>query len=643
MDASVGDTCFSTIYSGAGATSAWHDDRMSALVKVLEFAKNGQPVPDDVFVTLTAQEQQSVRSFENTWQIEHGWREITLSILRTATALSRGKDQMKVLEELVESSRSIIRSDVAYIALNRPEEGLTQVLASSGVVTEQFRNVVVPLGVGITGSVAATKQAAWTSDHGQDPEVSHVPHIDAAVKAEGLHAFLGAPLLNTRGMQGALMVGDRRPRHYSPDEIIILDSLASLASVALETAQLIEEMEENLTALRLAHEQSRQQVQQLEILAEADSQLMDVLAQGAKTSEVREVLREKLECEAWFWRDDQPYPARRGEEIDLSPDVLERMKGLIAQSQDTNGIAMDESMSALAISLNERHLGAICVDRAVDDTQTFILHRASQTFATILLFREAVVEAENRQVDDLFRKLVTGSANDDDIARIRRIAGIDLRKCADLELVVLKTQGDLPNARVLNRILGDRGHLFEHQRHLCAVVSGAGDEGDVMQEVYRWAGENQTHFFVGAISLPQKESEIVDAHARAEALASSMASLDMPNQTGTASTFGSLGLLLGAGGHTINQIITDGIGALLSYDEQHHTELTATAARYFDCSRSVALTAKSLYIHENTVRQRIERITEVLGPGWNSGVKSLDTHLALRAWQLKGVGQQDNA
>lgn len=606
-------------------------------MKVLECAKAGQTVPDEVFQNLSSEEQAAVRAFENTRQIEHRWREITIEILKTATDLSRGQDRMKVLEQLVHSSRAIIRSDVAYISLNKPGNDYTQVLVTSGVITEQFRNVLVPLGIGITGSVAATKQAAWTFDHGKDPKVSHIPHIDAAVEAEGLHGFLGAPLVNAGGVLGALMVGDRRPRHYTPDEIIILDSLASLASVALETAQLIEDLEENVTALRAAHLQSRQQVEQLEALSDADSQLMDVLSKGARTSDVREVLREKLKCEAWFWRDDQPYPANSNEAINVSDATLSTMEDLIAQSQKTGAIAVSDGISALAVSLKERRLGAICVEREVDDTQGFILHRASQTFATIILFREAVAEAENRQIDDLLRKMINGGAVDEDISRIKKITGIDLRHPDRLSMVVMRTVSQLPNTRTLNRLLGDDGYLFEHQGSLCAVMKTGRPIWEALEGVFGWGSENNILFFVGTAPFPPSASsrtEMTDAHSRASSLAKSMQALSLPNQVATASTFGSLGLLLSVGGDTIEKIILDGIGPLLSYDRKHATELTATAVQYFDSSRSVVDTARKMYVHENTIRQRLERIREVLGPNWNTGARAFDTHLALRAWKI---------
>lgn len=295
-------------------------------------------------------------------------------------------------------------------------------------------------------------------------------------------------------------------------------------------------------------------------------------------------------------------------------------------------------MSALAISLNGRHLGAICVSRVVDDPQGLILHRASQTLATIILSREAVLEAESRQVDDLLRKVVTGSADEEDISRIRKMTRVDLRDNGTLKLVVCKAPGPLPNARALNQVLGEVGILFEHRDHLCAVVEAPVNIENSLHGLFRWAHDNGERLFVGAAPLPATGPEIIDAHSRANSLATSMHTLGLPNQVATASTFGSLGLLLSAGSETVDQIISDGIGALLSYDKTHRTELTATAAQYFDSSRSVAATAKALYIHENTVRQRIDRITQILGPRWNAGAQAFETHLALRAWQIASAG-----
>ncbi len=608
---------------------------MSALVEVLKYASDGETVPDEVFGSLSRDEQAAVRAFENNRRVERRWREITLSILRTATDLTRGQDRRQVLEELVQSARQVIRSDVAYISLNNPELGHTSVLTTSGVITEKFRNIEMPLGVGVLGLVASTRQAAWTSDHREDPSVTHVPEVDDAVHAEGIRGILGAPLVIGGDIIGALMVADRSPRSYTVDEIVVLDSLASLAAVALETSQLIEDLETNIAALQEANEETALQISQLQRLSDADSRLMDVLAKGTRTRDLDRLLREKFQAEIWFWRDDAPYPVNKGEIVDLAPEDEEEMRKLIRESRETGEVRVGERYSVLALSVNQRRLTAICVGRRIDETQKRILFRAAQTFATIILFREALYEAENRQVNDLLRKVVMGAAAEEDLARVKKMTDLDLRDSAGLHLVAIKSKSALPSARTLDRIIGDAGVVFEHGDHLCAVVNAPEGIRSGLEMVVEWSVKNSEKLYFGSVPFPFPPGEAEAAHTAACALASGMRSLGSDGTVATPSSFGSLGLLLDAGGGIVDQIIEEGVGKLMEYDHRHGTELTLTAARYFDCARSVSATAKTLYVHENTVRQRVDRITEILGTQWNTGPRAFDTHLALRAWQLR--------
>ncbi|SDS77360.1 helix-turn-helix domain-containing protein [Corynebacterium timonense] len=605
---------------------------MSMLVKVLEHTQRGRTVPRELFDALSPDEQEAVRAFEHSRRIEYGWRTITLSILRTATDLSRGRDPMQVLEELVHSSRQIINADVAYISVNDEETATTSVFMTSGVVTEKFRTIRIPFGVGVLGNVAAKKRASWTYDHGKDPEVTHVPDVDEAVQAEGIRGILGAPLTNNGKVVGALMVGDRRPRFYTADEIVVLDSLASLASVAFETSQLIEELEEAVATLQEAQGQSERQIRQLEALSEADAMLMDALTNGAQLTRVHEVITETLGCSAWFFRDRELLPLAAGR----APVAEETMRELIAASEAAGGIVTGEGVSALAISVNQRHVGAICVDRVVDDSEARILHRASLTFAAMVLFREALVAAESRQATDLVRKIFAGTAADEDVARLKRMTGLDVKEDAGLYVAVV-TPGRRPlSAVTLDRLLADRGLIVEHGDHLCAVVRAPAGPEKALDPILALAAEEKSEVYAGAVRLPADVGEFVGAHSQAVLLAAGMRSLDLANRVATPSTFGSFGLLLNAGSETIDAIIDDTLGPLVRYDAQNRTELTRTAAEFFDNGRNIGATAKALFIHDNTVRQRVDRIASVLGEDWTTGPHAFDIHLALRAWQIRG-------
>lgn len=55
------------------------------------------------------------------------------------------------------------------------------------------------------------------------------------------------------------------------------------------------------------------------------------------------------------------------------------------------------------------------------------------------------------------------------------------------------------------------------------------------------------------------------------------------------------------------------LGALVSYDLENGTDLAQTLEAYFAHSGSVAKASEALFIHRNTLRQRIQRIEELIG------------------------------
>jgi DNA-binding PucR family transcriptional regulator len=77
------------------------------------------------------------------------------------------------------------------------------------------------------------------------------------------------------------------------------------------------------------------------------------------------------------------------------------------------------------------------------------------------------------------------------------------------------------------------------------------------------------------------------------------------------------------------------IQALLDHDGLKSTHLTETAWLFLETNMNLARTSEQLYIHRNTVRQRLERIASLIGEDWLDNTRRLDLHLALRIWRLQ--------
>jgi DNA-binding PucR family transcriptional regulator len=79
------------------------------------------------------------------------------------------------------------------------------------------------------------------------------------------------------------------------------------------------------------------------------------------------------------------------------------------------------------------------------------------------------------------------------------------------------------------------------------------------------------------------------------------------------------------------------VEALIAYDERRGAQLVETLERYLAARCSVAASARALYIHPNTVRQRLERIGQITGLDLRTA-DLLSLELALKVARLHSSG-----
>jgi PucR family transcriptional regulator, purine catabolism regulatory protein len=77
------------------------------------------------------------------------------------------------------------------------------------------------------------------------------------------------------------------------------------------------------------------------------------------------------------------------------------------------------------------------------------------------------------------------------------------------------------------------------------------------------------------------------------------------------------------------------IGRLVAHDERHMTNLVETLEVYL-ATRKVAVAARRLYVHTNTLANRLERIADVIGPFVDDADRCLTLGLALRLRRSPG-------
>ena len=97
------------------------------------------------------------------------------------------------------------------------------------------------------------------------------------------------------------------------------------------------------------------------------------------------------------------------------------------------------------------------------------------------------------------------------------------------------------------------------------------------------------------------------------------------------------GLFSHAGRGDVRAFVGATLGPLLRHDEQRGRDLARTVQVYLAQAQHHARTCAALHVHANTLYQRLDRATELLGAGWREPDRVLDLQLAFRLNDLLGA------
>ena len=87
-------------------------------------------------------------------------------------------------------------------------------------------------------------------------------------------------------------------------------------------------------------------------------------------------------------------------------------------------------------------------------------------------------------------------------------------------------------------------------------------------------------------------------------------------------------------GQDLKAFLQQSLGKLAEHDAKRGTDLLGTLAAYFAGAGNVARTARALHIHTNTLLKRLERVSTLLGYGWEQPDSALRLQLAVRLHEL---------
>lgn len=558
------------------------------------------------------------------------------ALVDTAHDLTLVRNLDTLLHEIARRARRLLNFDMAYVGLRDEEDGGSYIRVTEGQTTSLSVGLRTSDDSGIGSLVQSTLAPAWTSDYLSDERLPHSFDIDSVVQAEGLHAIVAVPLGYGTTVFGTLYGANRTVRHFSPDEISLMRSLGNLAAVAIERARLLEETRAEVTEAELDSSRARSSLDAQRRVEETYIHLIDLVLNGCDPQTLAEAAVKDLSG-ALLVRD---CVGRTVVEIGTLPDLAE---------DDVRGWTYDAHAAGCPVPIPTdggwvapvtagcENLGAIVLipdEPLTDGFGVRLLQLTARSMALVQLMQRTTIVAHDQIRDEPLRRAAqrhpsaappTHPTRPPVGHRHRRTARPGGRP----------PRGRLPHSE--GRTAAWASSYAHRTAGLMKVYDGCvrllvpGEDplaaaNAVSRELSPLLGHPVTIGAAGPVVGPER---VAQAHREALSCLEALTELGNLGGVATPQRMGFLGVLLSET-RGVDDYIETVIGPVLDYDVQRFTELTRTLEAYFASSASPTHAAPALHVHPNTVSRRLERITELLGTGWQEPERALEIQLALR-------------
>jgi GAF domain-containing protein len=604
-------------------------------------------------------------------------REAGLSALvDTARDLTQRYNLDSLLAVITRRARLLMGLDMSWVSLPG-EDGASLVRAADGHASSITVGFGVPSGGGVGRHARQRSAPFWTPDYLQDESFVHNEAIDHVVRSEGLRAIMAVPLRHEHSTLGVLYVADRNIRHFLPNEISLMTSLADLAAVALERTRLLEQTRTEVAALAGDVSQAMDSSASVRRLHSVHRGLIDLALGGGELTAlaeraaadlggsllVRDTVSEDLAHTAGFpavfsgpgstrvdgvdmsGNGDAPDSADHADHVaqvadladlaDVDDELIDRIcldaqavGGLVRCDDGAGGV-----LSACPVTGGTESLGTLVLRnaRTPSEEQEQLLGLVAQAVAVQLLMQRSSAVAEGQVRDELLHDLLHVSQLPPGqlAARGRRLA-VDLDE-PHVVVVVRPEGGSQSRANAWAASYAHRlsGLKYVDGGHIVFLLPGdepAGAARTVQRELSAVLGHPVTGGAAGPTGAPD---DVRHVYREAQRCLDALTVLDGTGGTASPRELGFLGLLLSEK-QDVTRFVGSAIGPVLEYDHQQSTELLRTLESYFASGSSPTRAAELLHVHPNTVSRRLERITDLLGPHWQEPAQALEVQLALR-------------
>ncbi len=553
-------------------------------------------------------------------------RRVLYEIIRT---VSSSVDLEKVLGAIVELVTEQTRAHATLIFI---VEGPNDALVLRSVSDERYRDqigvVSMRRGEGLAGWVAQHREPVFIAENAlQDPRVKYFPEFEE----EKYQSIVSVPLIAPDDeMIGVIALHAEAPRVFTEEDAAFVIHSASLVASAIVNARL--------------YEAARRRVRELEGLsvlsaAVSSATTLDDLLPTA-VEQTLPLLRAASAHVYLLDRGDRLQRHASAPEVGDAPSAVtvselaeSRKAGSVSAVQTTLGAALwggsPEPGSLLIPMLADGEVLGAIVAHAGDhrvfsgDDRDLAASIASQVAVGIKKIRLIEGLEERNLIKDFFADLAAGRFADGLSSRARRL-GCDFAQ-PKLAVVVIgwRDADDEGRVQALERFRTAMVRILpgvlvdQRDEEAVALVPVIGaDETETLSRLEKALGDgaNRLPLIIGVSSPCLGAAALATGlkEARQAALAAPVI-VDAPAIV----SYDGLGpykyLLRVPLDGDVRDRQRDALKKLGEYDNQRQAQLTRTLEEYLRQRGKISATAQALYVHPNTLRQRLRRIEELTG------------------------------
>jgi sugar diacid utilization regulator/putative methionine-R-sulfoxide reductase with GAF domain len=582
---------------------------------------------------------------------------VEAGLLRTiATHILAARSVDEALAAVTHEARTLLASDIAGVMLVDGDGDEIVMRGCAGNQRVETARLRMRSGQGLAGLVLATGQPERVADYVSSLAITDDFHHLA--NDEQIRCAMGAPIRVGTQVIGVLEVWRRAATPYTDTDSARLITLADLAAVAFDNALMHETNAHSLIEIERSNRALAHQYAANDRALHVQQELLEVLLQDPRLSDLLEVIARATTSTVHLLDADLEQLASHPAEADHST-AAEQVKMVTRHHPKgsphtlTWSAGDDRRFAIEDITIGDELVGWLCLETDAqpdDPSVSTALKQAAVACALRHLQEQAGARARAQQWEELLLELLEGTQESRRAAMSRaKHIHIDLR--GSLRVVVVGPKRPTPgletrDLRRVQRAVTEVLQSHEMSRGLSVVrddqlffVTRSPDLdrlNEAMVAAHDAAVRSQPAVPMawGVSSECAHPLDLNEAKVEAET-ALRMSTIRSRSEVTLFEDLGIVGLFLGSSAEVgMSRFVADTLGSVIEYDATKGSELMHTLGTYLDYNCSQTLAAERLFVHQKTVKYRLNLVEKISGLDLSTHHDRLLADIAVRASQL---------